>query len=84
MDIEELRMMEPISLLGQHCNKSTLLSWIITMLEIGIPINDSQNLSLLRDLFLPIRPCFPAIMVNLFSLLSPFILTYIFQAHITI
>ncbi|KAH7533351.1 hypothetical protein FEM48_Zijuj04G0121700 [Ziziphus jujuba var. spinosa] len=56
--------MEPVSPTGQYLNSSVLSLSIIAVLEIGVTINDSQTMSLLENLFLPINPRFSSIMVD--------------------
>ncbi|KAH7533364.1 hypothetical protein FEM48_Zijuj04G0123000 [Ziziphus jujuba var. spinosa] len=48
MEFEE-EVMEPVSPLGQYCNSSVLSISVLVILEMGIPIDDSQTMSLLRD-----------------------------------
>lgn len=57
-------MLEPVSPTGQYLNSSVLSLSIISVLEIGIPINDSQTMSLLQNVFLPINPRFSSVMVS--------------------
>ncbi|KAF3444101.1 hypothetical protein FNV43_RR13791 [Rhamnella rubrinervis] len=64
MEYEELGMAEPVSPIGQYCNSSVLSTSILGVLEVGIPIDDSQTMPLIRDLFLPIHPRFSSIMVS--------------------
>jgi hypothetical protein len=47
-------------------------------LETEVPINDTQAMSLLKDLFLPINPRFSSIMVLFFSLSSLLFRYYIY------
>lgn len=63
MEFQE-EVMEPVSPLGQYCNSSALSISVLAILEMGIPFDDSQTMSLLRDVFLPIHPRFSSIMVN--------------------
>ncbi|KAH7533367.1 hypothetical protein FEM48_Zijuj04G0123300 [Ziziphus jujuba var. spinosa] len=60
----EGEMLEPVSPLGQYCNSSVLSISVLAVLEIGTPIDDSQTISLIRDLLLPIHPRFSCIMVG--------------------
>ncbi|CAL2255919.1 unnamed protein product [Prunus armeniaca] len=55
---------EPVSPTGQYFNSSILSVAILAVLEFEVPINDSQALSLLQDVFLPINPRFSSIMVR--------------------
>lgn len=64
MEFEE-EILEPVSPTGQYLNSSVLSLSILGVLESEIPIDDSQTLSLLRDLFLPINSRFSSIMVLL-------------------
>lgn len=66
MDQFEEEILEPVSPLGQYCNSSVLSISVLAVLEIGTPIDDSQTISLIRDILLPIHPRFSSIMV-LFS-----------------
>lgn len=59
--------MEPVSPTGQYLNSSVLSLSIIAVLEIGVTINDSQTMSLLENLFLPINPRFSSIMVSVLA-----------------
>lgn len=62
MEFEE-EILEAVSPTGQYLNSSVLSLSILGVLESEIPIDDSQTLSLLRDLFLPINSRFSSIMV---------------------
>lgn len=54
----------PVSPSGQYFNSSVLSLTILAVLETEVPIDDSQAMALLRDVFLPINPRFSSIMVN--------------------
>ncbi|XP_059452448.1 wax ester synthase/diacylglycerol acyltransferase 4-like [Corylus avellana] len=58
--------LEPVSPTAQYFNSSALSVFILTVLEIEVPIiNDihAHAISLLKDLFLPINPRFSSVMV---------------------
>ncbi|VVA26462.1 PREDICTED: O-acyltransferase [Prunus dulcis] len=55
---------EPVSPTGQYFNSSILSVAILAVLEFEVPFNDSQALSLLQDVFLPINPRFSSIMIS--------------------
>ncbi|XAR68010.1 hypothetical protein NMG60_11002986 [Bertholletia excelsa] len=55
---------EPVSPTGQYFNSSVLSVSVLAVLEILVPIDDSQTMSLLKDLFLPINPRFSSVMVR--------------------
>lgn len=64
MEIEqEVAMSEPVSPAGQYLSSSILSLSIIAVLESEVPIDDSQTMSLLKDVFLPINPRFSSVMV---------------------
>ncbi|GMP54602.1 hypothetical protein CsSME_00019712 [Camellia sinensis var. sinensis] len=70
----------PVSPSGQYLNSSVLSLSILAVLESEIPIDDSQTMSLLKNVFLPINPRFSSIMVCILSLslsLSIYIYIYI-------
>ncbi|XP_058217785.1 wax ester synthase/diacylglycerol acyltransferase 11-like isoform X3 [Rhododendron vialii] len=54
----------PVSPTGQYFNSSALSLSILAVLESEIPLDDSQTLTLLKDVFLPINPRFSSIMVG--------------------
>jgi hypothetical protein len=54
---------EPVSPHGQYFNSSVICSYVFGFLELAIPIDDSQTMPLLKDVFLPINPRFSSIMV---------------------
>ncbi|XP_008227240.1 PREDICTED: O-acyltransferase WSD1-like [Prunus mume] len=64
MEFREEGEVEPVSPTGQYFNSSILSVAILAVLEFELPINDSQALSLLQDVFLPINPRFSSIMVS--------------------
>ncbi|XP_052177580.1 wax ester synthase/diacylglycerol acyltransferase 7-like [Diospyros lotus] len=53
----------PVSPTGQYFSSSAMSLCILAVLESEIPIDDSQTLSLLNHVFLPINPRFSSIMV---------------------
>ncbi|XP_027345757.1 O-acyltransferase WSD1-like [Abrus precatorius] len=55
---------EPVSPPGQYFNSSVICSYVFGFLEVAVPIDDSQTISLLKDVFLPINPRFSSIMVR--------------------
>ncbi|KAK1368427.1 O-acyltransferase WSD1-like [Heracleum sosnowskyi] len=63
MEFDE-EILEPVSPTGHYLNSSVLSLTILGVLETEIPIDDSQTLPLLRDVFLPINPRFSSIMVG--------------------
>ncbi|XP_021819770.1 O-acyltransferase WSD1-like isoform X2 [Prunus avium] len=64
MEFREEGEGEPVSPTGQYFNSSILSVAIFAVLEFEVPINDSQALSLIQDVFLPINPRFSSIMVS--------------------
>ncbi|RXH68713.1 hypothetical protein DVH24_031046 [Malus domestica] len=54
--------LEPVSPNGHYFNSSVLSISVLGVLEFEIPIEDSQTLSLLENVFLPINPRFSSIM----------------------
>lgn len=56
---------EPVSPTGQYFTSSVISVSVIAVLESEIPIDDSQTIPLLKDLFLPINPRFSSLMVTL-------------------
>ncbi|WOG85300.1 hypothetical protein DCAR_0104488 [Daucus carota subsp. sativus] len=64
MDQLEEEILEPVSPTGQYLNSSVLSLSILGVLETEIPIDDSQTIPLLRDVFLPINSRFSSIMVG--------------------
>ncbi|KAJ7974223.1 O-acyltransferase WSD1 [Quillaja saponaria] len=55
---------EPVSPTGQYFNSNVLCVYIVGVLESEVPIDDSQTMSLLKDVFLPINPRLSSIMVS--------------------
>ncbi|MED6172970.1 hypothetical protein PIB30_054923 [Stylosanthes scabra] len=55
---------EPVSPPGQYFNSSVICSYVFGFLELAVPIDDSQALTLIKDVFLPINPRFSSIMVT--------------------
>ncbi|CAK9145433.1 unnamed protein product [Ilex paraguariensis] len=64
MEFEEEEVSEPVSPIAQYFNSSVLSLTIIGVLEIAVPFDDSQTMSLLKNVFLPINPRFSSIMVR--------------------
>ncbi|KAL3714570.1 hypothetical protein ACJRO7_006479 [Eucalyptus globulus] len=62
--IKEDDSLEPVSPSGQYLNSKVMSVSILGILELEIPIDDSQAMSLFRDNFLPINPRFSSIMVT--------------------
>ncbi|KAE9619913.1 hypothetical protein Lal_00040401 [Lupinus albus] len=60
--VEEIT--EPVSPTGQYLNSSALCIYILGVLEFEIPLQDSQTMSLLHDVFLPINTRFSSIMIK--------------------
>ncbi|KAI8551630.1 hypothetical protein RHMOL_Rhmol06G0200900 [Rhododendron molle] len=54
----------PVSPNAQYFNSSVLSFCILGVLELEIPFDDSQSLTLLKNVFLPINPRFSSIMVG--------------------
>ena len=54
---------EPVSPTGQYFTSSVISVSVIGVLESEIPIDNSNSLSLLKDVFLPINPRFSSLMV---------------------
>ncbi|KAF7139982.1 hypothetical protein RHSIM_Rhsim06G0140300 [Rhododendron simsii] len=52
----------PVSPNAQYFNSSVLSFCILGVLELEIPFDDSQSLTLLKNLFLPINPRFSSVM----------------------
>ncbi|XP_052177298.1 wax ester synthase/diacylglycerol acyltransferase 4-like isoform X2 [Diospyros lotus] len=63
-DRERSMESEPVSPTGQYFNSSVMSVSIFAVLEFEAPIDDSQFLSLLNNVFLPINPRFSSIMVG--------------------
>ncbi|KAK4281008.1 hypothetical protein QN277_012556 [Acacia crassicarpa] len=59
---EEDGVVFPVSPMGQYFNSTVLCIYIIGVLELQLPFNDSLALPLLQHLFLPINPRFSSIM----------------------
>ncbi|KAI9086828.1 hypothetical protein K1719_031422 [Acacia pycnantha] len=55
---------EPVSPTGRYFNSSVICSYCLGFLESEVPIDDSQTVSLIRHVFLPINPRFSCIMVK--------------------
>ncbi|RZB75393.1 O-acyltransferase WSD1 [Glycine soja] len=55
---------EPVSPHGHYFNSSVICSYVFGFLEMAVPIDDSQTIPLLEDVFLPINPRFSSIMVR--------------------
>ncbi|KAI3878880.1 hypothetical protein MKW92_049265 [Papaver armeniacum] len=62
--IEEEEELEPSTPTGQYYSSSSLSVSILAVLEIEIPIDDSQTMSLLKNVFLPINPRFSSLLVS--------------------
>ncbi|KDP24112.1 hypothetical protein JCGZ_25769 [Jatropha curcas] len=63
METEQEVILEPVSPTGQYLSNSVLSLCIISVVESQVPIDDSQAMSLLKDVFLPINPRFSSVMV---------------------
>ncbi|KAM7277421.1 hypothetical protein ACFE04_019287 [Oxalis oulophora] len=59
----ELEGLEPVSPIGQYYNSSKISLSVLALLELEIPVDDSQARNLLKNVFLPINPRFSSIMV---------------------
>jgi hypothetical protein len=57
----------PVSPAGQFLSNSVLSLSVIAVLETEVPFDDSQTVSLLNNVFLPINPRFSSIMVLFLS-----------------
>ncbi|KAK7381101.1 hypothetical protein VNO78_33625 [Psophocarpus tetragonolobus] len=55
---------EPVSPTGQYLTSSSLSVYILGVLESEVPIDDSQAVPLLQNLFLPINSRFSSIMIK--------------------
>ncbi|KAG5033247.1 hypothetical protein GLYMA_06G291700v4 [Glycine max] len=55
---------EPVSPHGHYFNSSVICSYVFGFLEMAVPIDDSQTIPLLEDVFLPINPRFSSIMIR--------------------
>ncbi|KAL6273546.1 hypothetical protein ACE6H2_024238 [Prunus campanulata] len=65
MELEELEEQEPVSPNGQYFSSNVISLSVLAVWEIEIPINpESQTISLLKNVFLPINPRFSSIMVE--------------------
>ncbi|XP_073058383.1 wax ester synthase/diacylglycerol acyltransferase 11-like [Primulina eburnea] len=60
----EIPFDEPVSPTGQYFTSSVISVSVIGVMESEIPIDDSQTMELLRDLFLPVNPRFSSVMVK--------------------
>ncbi|XP_020233929.1 O-acyltransferase WSD1 [Cajanus cajan] len=60
----EEELVEPVSPTGQYLTSSSLSVYILGVLEAEIPIDDSQTVPLLQNLFLPINSRFSSIMIR--------------------
>ncbi|KAI3837198.1 hypothetical protein MKX03_010763 [Papaver bracteatum] len=56
--------LEPSTPTGEYYSSSSLSLSILAVLETEIPIDDSQTMSLLKDVFLPINPRFSSLLVT--------------------
>ncbi|KAK7286753.1 hypothetical protein RJT34_21974 [Clitoria ternatea] len=61
---------EPVSPPGQYFNSSMICSYVFGFVEMAVPVDDLDAVTLLKDVFLPINPRFSSIMVSLLSLSS--------------
>ncbi|KAI3913985.1 hypothetical protein MKW98_010797 [Papaver atlanticum] len=61
---EEDEHLEPSTPTGQYYSSSSLSMSILAVLEIDIPIDDSQTMSLLKNVFLPINSRFSSLLVT--------------------
>ncbi|KAI3987040.1 hypothetical protein MKX01_036830 [Papaver californicum] len=61
---QEEELIEPATPTAQFFNSESLSVCVLAALESEIPIDDSQTLSLLKDVFIPINPRFSSIMVK--------------------
>ncbi|CAK9149498.1 unnamed protein product [Ilex paraguariensis] len=64
MGFEEEEVLEPVSPIAHYLNSSVLSISILCVLEIEVPIDDSQTMSLLQNVFLPINPRFSSVMAR--------------------
>ncbi|XP_054811801.1 wax ester synthase/diacylglycerol acyltransferase 4-like isoform X1 [Prosopis cineraria] len=64
MDYMNEEYTEPVSPAGRYFNSSVICSYCFGFLESEVPIDDSQTISLLQHVFLPINPRFSCIMVK--------------------
>lgn len=60
----EEEIVEPVSPTGQYLTSSSLNVYILGVLETEVPIDDSQTVPLLQNLFLPINSRLSSIMVR--------------------
>lgn len=60
----EILFDEPVSPTGEYFTSSVISVSIIAVLEFEIPIDDSQTMQLLSDVFIPVNPRFSSIMVK--------------------
>ncbi|KAK7364815.1 hypothetical protein VNO80_13558 [Phaseolus coccineus] len=61
---DEGEIVEPVSPTGQYLTSSSLSIYILAVMETEIPIDDSQTVPLLQNLFLPINSRFSSIMIK--------------------
>ncbi|KAI3947343.1 hypothetical protein MKW92_015432 [Papaver armeniacum] len=61
---EEDEDLVPATPTGQYYSSSSLSMTILAVLESEIPIDDSQTMSLLKNVFLPINPRFSSLLVT--------------------
>jgi len=66
---DEGEIEEPVSPTGQYLTSSSLSVYVLAVLETEIPIDDSQTVPLLQNLFLPINSRFSSIMVTISTLI---------------
>ncbi|XP_068666968.1 wax ester synthase/diacylglycerol acyltransferase 4-like [Aristolochia californica] len=60
----EEEVTEPVSPTGQYFNSSALSVCVLGVIESEIPIDDSQTITMLQELLLPMSPRFSSIMVT--------------------
>ncbi|XP_026428112.1 O-acyltransferase WSD1-like [Papaver somniferum] len=63
-EVHEEELIEPATPTAQFFNSESLSVCILAALESEIPIDDSQTMSLLENVFIPINPRFSSIMVK--------------------
>ncbi|KAF7819685.1 O-acyltransferase WSD1-like [Senna tora] len=64
MEYDPEAVQVPVSPVGQYFNSSVLQIYIIGVLEFEVPLDHSQAIPLLTQLFLPINPRFSSIVVE--------------------
>lgn len=62
--MEFMEGLEPVSPSGQYLNSSVLSVSVICVLESEVPLDDTNSLSQLKELLLPINPRFSSVMVR--------------------